>query len=215
MKQHQNEYSTPLTERSVGGLVVCGINFGGDENDPSNVQYCKPFVDQAQEDSFPFHRKILDWFGAWGHDLRGDMAAHADRLSHTNYFMDQSVAQKERTNEGWLEAFPGFVARIAALEPAGVLICSPEILHGAAWSAEKSEDQAAAARWRELAGEPYWMDSHRFGEGRNPFRALFRRHPDGGSRVAAITHTAARGITNQNVYAAAPVMGLWLKAVLS
>ncbi len=213
-KQYQDEYSTPISERSVGGLVICGINFGGDENNSANVKYCKPFVAQAEEDNFPFHRRILDWFAMWGCDLRGDMASEADRLSHTNYFMDQSVAQKKRTNEGWRGG-------ISALRVAGCgigagrpfLICSPAILHGANWASEKLAGTPAAAQWRDLVGEPYWLEDHTFGEGKTPFRAMFMRRPDGGSRVAAITHTAARGITSESVRMAVPVMKSWLASV--
>jgi hypothetical protein len=83
---------TQRSEKSVGGMLLCGIN-PGDGGGGEAIAYAEDapksfFSDPTcQNASFPYQRRIREWFALWGHALRttrpGDLEL---AISQTNWF---------------------------------------------------------------------------------------------------------------------------------
>lgn len=89
-----NNIETNIYPESFGGILICGINWGGDESDmvleESNY---KTFFSNKKQYDWKFRNRILKWFELWGHKLstsENDIGKLEISISYTNWLDSKS-----------------------------------------------------------------------------------------------------------------------------
>ena len=118
-------------ENKNGGIMICGINWGGDPSDKPNPE--KPsFFSDATVNNYPYRNRLLRWFQLWGQPLqtaRGEDGPFERSIVQTNWLPDQ-----ERTMHGQdifrkcIEQKDNFFAHVRALRPRVILFCGSTLI---------------------------------------------------------------------------------------
>lgn len=87
-----NTTSAWFAENQQGGLMVCGINWGGDP-DVTAIPCTASFFSDAKTNNWPYRNRVVRWFSRWGHPLETDdrTAGPFERsIIQTNWLSTQS-----------------------------------------------------------------------------------------------------------------------------
>lgn len=119
---------TKIYPESTGGIMICGINWGGDPNgvdDGNSGQYA--FADKAHN-SFPYSEALITWFEAWG--VRLDRSSNPGKLERcliqTNWCDSQSRDAKSISEQEWQNT-PLF-GLIKELKPRAIILTAVTLL---------------------------------------------------------------------------------------
>lgn len=160
----QDRLVTRLYPESYGGMILCGMNWGGvsPNSDPVKGDWATFFADDATN-SDRFQQRLKHWFSFWGHPLYPDNTPCVlDRaISQTNMFLDQSKSFNliNRTADDWKFAMETFAETVSELRASGVLLFSKTI----ADKTSKYAMQGVAPKWTEVIGTDLAWDQCRYG----------------------------------------------------
>jgi hypothetical protein len=87
--------ATAIYPESMGGILLCGINWGdgGGANVAVEATKAASFFSDTSQENYPFQRTICKWFALWGHELEtvpGKEGALERCITHTNWIADGS-----------------------------------------------------------------------------------------------------------------------------
>ena len=115
-------------ENSSGGLMICGINWGGDPEDESDGEVIQSFFSDARAYKFPFRNRLARWFARWGHPLEqvaGREGGFERSIVQCNWLRDQSRSMGGRdTVREAVEQTDSFIDLLEQLQPKLILLCS-------------------------------------------------------------------------------------------
>lgn len=85
---------TKIYEECTGGILICGINWGGNETDRLNEDSnYKTFFSNENRYNWKFRNRILKWFELWEHKLvskEKDIGKFEKSISYTNWLCIKS-----------------------------------------------------------------------------------------------------------------------------
>jgi hypothetical protein len=117
-----NTLTKLFPENSKGGLVICGINWGGDPNDAEDTTGPRSFFSDSSVNKTPYRDRLVSWFALLGHPLSHDTAGPFERcIVQTNWLSGEHFQSKSM--DGILDALidPVMVSdisrRIRLLQP--------------------------------------------------------------------------------------------------
>lgn len=115
-----------FAENQTGGLMVCGLNWGGDPLAAPDGEAPSFFSDEAVN-NFPYRNRLARWFDLWGFTLeknRGREGAFERSIVQTNWLPDQ-----QRTMHGQnvralcVSNSENFFTHLRELQPRVILFC--------------------------------------------------------------------------------------------
>lgn len=83
---------TEINEYSFGGILICGINWGGNSDDVIDSSP-KTFFSDQENKKWNFRNRILKWFESWGHLLKTDVmeiGRFEKSITYTNWLGTKS-----------------------------------------------------------------------------------------------------------------------------
>ncbi len=210
LRGHQNEFATLLTEKSFGGLVICGTNWGaggGASGDTSESGHA-PGLFWNRPYSYPYQRELKAWLEFWGYDLAQRPPPKLDHaISQTNFFLDSTKTFRQRDSFDWGSAIERLSGALGALRPSGVIFCSINAMGRAFSEAERQSIES----WNNLMGQPQRWETHSLG---SSFSLQFVRDTGSNISVVGMKHPSGRGTIHEEVKKAADVMKPWLDLVM-
>lgn len=150
----QDRLATIVRPESRGGLLLCGMNWGGSPKDASGdeVGWADFFADDNTNRD-KYQPRIKQWFREWGFALapNGKPTTLDLSISQTNLFLDQSPSFRDlaRTLESWGEAMNVLADTIYTLDIRAVIIFSTTIASDIGWYLARCE----AKTWRRVMGD--------------------------------------------------------------
>ena len=104
-----DRFATAFYPQTMGGIYVCGINWGGRDDDEmaALVRERRSFFSDAATGSYPYKARILKWFEAWGVKLAtsGEEAGDLEHsISQTNWLAERSLRSEHRAEAKYLLA---------------------------------------------------------------------------------------------------------------
>lgn len=132
-----NTTTASFTENREGGLMICGINWGGSEdetpNDGDNLKKeRKSFFSDADVNNWPYRNRLLRWFELFGHPLRTteDLSNQFERsIIQTNWLSSQSknMAGKSIRAE-CISEWDNFAWHVQTIKPKIIVFLSVSLL---------------------------------------------------------------------------------------
>jgi hypothetical protein len=131
-----NLATAEFDENRTGGLMICGINWGGPEDDSplAKDEFGKSFFSDARfaDGPSPYRRNILRWFSLFGQPLAGsekDAGPFERSIVQTNWLSDQSpnVSGKALGPE-LLREWDNMVFHLARLKPRLLMFMGAQLL---------------------------------------------------------------------------------------
>lgn len=124
-----NVHTRRYAENERSGLMVCGINWGGKEDEPAGgASQARSFFSDRAANDWPFPNVLGKWFDVWGHPLqsvRGNEGAFEKSILQTNWIPGQSSSTSNFGIESSAkESIDSFVEILAETRPAMILLCS-------------------------------------------------------------------------------------------
>ena len=95
-----NSPTKRFVENSAGGLVICGLNWGGDPAGPATGDEPRSFFSDPRVNRAPYRDRLVSWFGRLGHPLSTEVAGPFERsIIQTNwlsgaYFQSRNMTGK-------------------------------------------------------------------------------------------------------------------------
>jgi len=89
--------TNPYPENSSGGIMLCGINHGGDskkDRNPQTIREKKTFISNPETKQYDYKTALLNWFSIWGHPLEPDphkAGSYEKSFFLTNWLPDSSI----------------------------------------------------------------------------------------------------------------------------
>lgn len=115
-----NVATAKFAENYVEGIMVCGINWGGDPSGNMTPEEPSFFSDKDVND-YPYRNRLLRWFQLWGHSLetvRGRDGAFERSIIQTNWLSDQRrTMHGQDTYETCVSNRDNFFLHLRALRP--------------------------------------------------------------------------------------------------
>ena len=114
------------------GLMICGINWGGDPSNESAPEEQSFFSDKTVN-NYPYRNRLLRWFNFWGDPLQIDRGREGwleRSIAQTNWLPDQDVSMRNRnTFEECLRLRTNFLFHVESLRPRLILFCGTILIH--------------------------------------------------------------------------------------
>lgn len=121
-----NVMTACFDENRAGGIMVCGINWGGDPNGEPSHESASFFSDEAVN-NYPYRNRLLKWFNLWGEPLetkRGKEGAFERSIVQTNWLSDQTPTMHGRSIvEACVAKKSDFLFHLQTLRPRIILFC--------------------------------------------------------------------------------------------
>ena len=141
----------------VGGLLVCGINWGGEPSEWVEEEKRSFFSDKLVND-YPFRNRIVGWFDVLGHPLeqeRGKEGKFERSIAQTNWLLYQSrnTAGRDLSSE-FLDKRNQFFDRLSVLEPCLIFFFSGTLLK--ALNNEKCIPRVEEILGERIDSNPQW-----------------------------------------------------------
>lgn len=118
-------------ENRTGGIMICGINWGGDPNGEPLHEPASFFSDKSVN-NYPYRNRLLDWFGLWGFPLetqRGKEGAFERSLVQTNWLPDQVKTMHGKSIfDACVTTTDNFFRHLQALRPRVILFCGNTLI---------------------------------------------------------------------------------------
>lgn len=125
-----NVPTAPYLENQAGGIMVCGINWGGE---PSSVAEEPSFFSDATVGDDRFRNRLLSWFELWGYPLateRGHEGAFERSIVRTNWLRDQQRSMRgKEIVAACIAGKDNFFRHLRALRPRVVFFCGSTLIH--------------------------------------------------------------------------------------
>lgn len=89
----QENIETKLFAESFGGILICGINWGGKQSDLVEIDNTQKSFFSAPMYIGKFHNRILKWFELWGHPLSAneiEIGKFEKSIIYTNWLSTKS-----------------------------------------------------------------------------------------------------------------------------
>jgi hypothetical protein len=143
---------TVKAPHSYGGLLICGLNYGGKTPEPER-SFSPPaeyFTHKDNKDKFS--GRLALWFEWWGMPLEpgGRRTELNNAISQTNLFYDQTKLFKLRRPEEIDLAYARLKKNLATHNISGLLVTSGEL-------AEKTRRSLSLPEWKMFPSGGYWM----------------------------------------------------------
>ena len=122
-------------ENSQGGLMICGMNWGGEQSldpkCPSNAKKPPTFFSDTTN-AYEYKDKIVDWFGYFGHPLKRvkeEARRFEKSILQTNWLTHQSKdTTKIKYPVDYVAGWENFERRLIALNPKLIIFLSVSLL---------------------------------------------------------------------------------------
>ena len=121
-------FATPKFRQTHKGLYICGINWGGRDDDAMAevVRAQSSFFSDEAVPSYRYRRRIESWFRLWGFPLATQPETATDFeycISQTNWLKDRSLKSEHRSNAKYLaDHVDEFIEVLRARRPSVVLL---------------------------------------------------------------------------------------------
>lgn len=126
-----NTVTATFDENRTGGLLICGINWGGNPAEASVVEERSFFSDRSVND-YPYRNRLVRWFAMWGHPLeqiRGREGSFERSIVQTNWLPDQDRSMRARNMlQECIAERENFFFHIDALLPRVLLLCGSTLM---------------------------------------------------------------------------------------
>jgi len=154
----KDRLATKIRDESYGGLLLCGMNWGGAPSNSNEGGWADFFADDATNKDI-YQPRIKEWFKAWGFPLapNGQPTILDLATSQTNLFLDQSKSFAEigRSENDWITALNLLADTIQSLQISAVLILSSTLVRDVDWYARRCEVKL----WHHVMGKNLdWTD---------------------------------------------------------
>jgi hypothetical protein len=158
--RYLNLATAPFPENRQGGLIICGINWGGPEDSTplSHDVYGESFFSDGRyvAGPSPYRRNIIRWFDLLGHPLamtEADAGPFERSIVQTNWMSDQAPNMRSKDTFSQLVAtWENFEFHVARLEPRVIMFMGVgllEAMNSAALAprAERLLGRSGSVRW--------------------------------------------------------------------
>ncbi len=112
-------------EGEKGGLLICGVNWGGDPSEPSTAENPSFFSDKRVND-YRYRNRLVKWFALLGHPLeeKDGMETSFERsIVQTNWLYGQAKDMRDKDIVAECIAHPDcFLYHIETLRPSLVML---------------------------------------------------------------------------------------------
>lgn len=204
----RSQFST-CPETAKGGLIVCGMNWGGKTNtvncgiETENSPWA-PYFSHPENYSRGFQAPLVRWFSLWGYSLSYKTPTHLDRaIAQTNVFFDQSPRFLDRPEkEKWIHGITRLAEVVEQMDFSGILLVSTKVVDRLIWLSNRNE----VPTWNRVVGRLQW-DIPKY------HRLKLRFGRNGVRHVAGLSHPSY-GIDQRDVQKSAEEMRPWIDAVL-
>ncbi len=215
----QYRFANRLGEHSLGGIILCGMNWGGGGHGTTEANNFDGWTEyfSSLENRYKYQEEIIKWFAAWGFPLTPDDPSIMDKaLSQTNLFLNSSkhFNHKSYAEEDWIEALENLSQSVSMLKASAILFFSIGICRDALWRVKEHNVTA----WNDVMGISYHNEEHVFYDSDNfrKYFSVFFTHADK-MKIAAVPHPTPqrRGVfSDKSVKCADTVMTPWLQSAL-
>jgi hypothetical protein len=201
-------FAFPITRQAVGGLLICGLNWGGgggSVNDAHAPSWQPKTHFAARGGDYPFDRQLITWLNEWGLGLNPEASAGFEyAISHTNFYLNQETQYSGQGDVPRLEAELRLADTIDILQPSGVILFGITEFASLLWNPH-------APALRALMPSPIWVERHDV-EGYMTVMVM-RSAPV--VQFACVKHPTppSRAATSESVRMMNKVMGPWLENV--
>ncbi len=119
----EDRFATAEFPQTRRGLYVCGINWGGADDDEMAeiVRRRRSFFSDDASGRYPYRDRILKWFELWDHPMARTAEEAGDfekSVSQTNWLRDRSRRSEHRTEPKYLlEHVEEFLEVVSARDP--------------------------------------------------------------------------------------------------
>lgn len=207
-------FDTHIFPESTNGLLLCGINWGGDPDDSSQVDASKYHYsffsdcDPLVINNCRYRNRIISWFYLFGHPLatkKGKEGVFERSISQTNWLPTQSRNMADLSIRNALTKEIGlFLQHLEFMKPRVLIFISTKLLRA-------FNDPKCLERAEEILGQG---EPHSFvqktvkcdGKQLTAFKVGFQDFQN--CRVIALPHPASkRGVDDKYITAFAPEIG--------
>jgi hypothetical protein len=188
-------------ENSLGGLMICGINWGG--NPLEHKQHDEQsFFSDASVQNYRFRNQLVAWFKLWGHALtteRGREGPFERSIFHTNWLPDQSQSTIGRPIDTELVRHDTqFFRHVEVLKPRMIILCSVRLMR----ALNQPRCLVKAERLLGSANPPQYETKEISHAGRRLKRFVFGFQIFEHCNVVAVPHpSGSRGLDSEYVHA--------------
>ena len=205
-----NTTTASFTENREGGLMICGINWGGSEEETPNdgdtlKKEKKSFFSDADVNNWPYRNRLLTWFELFGHPLKTteNMSNQFERsIIQTNWLSSQSknMAGKSLRAE-CIREWDNFEWHVQTIRPKIIIFLSVSLL-------DTLNSSACAEKANLLLGKPEKSNFYRktvFSNGKvlKRFRVGVQNFKN--TTVIALPHpTGSIGLSNNYIQSFKP-----------
>lgn len=159
MTHYLNLATKLFPESRQGGLMICGINWGGAPDEGyvwSRDVTGDSFFSDARFNDFPYRNRLLKWFELFGHSLATseDKAGEFEKsIVQTNWLRSQSPNMRDKDlNAECVSEWGNFEFHIARLQPKLLMFMGVQLLDilnspACAGPAERLLGPGGAPKW--------------------------------------------------------------------
>ena len=113
-------------ENKDSGIMICGINWGGDPSKTYPGQRPSFFSDK-EVSNYSYRNRLSRWFELWGHPLEiesGREGPFERSITQTNWLLDRDATMKKRdTFSECKEQHNNFLFHVRVLNPRLIILC--------------------------------------------------------------------------------------------
>jgi hypothetical protein len=199
----RDQFAHQITDRSRGGLIVCGLNWGAGYRLPATYDAAaKPPFFLSASNLDVYQRRIAKWFSCWGVAI-GDVVP-SDAILQTNLFLSESRNFRIESVPlvDWVPAVQRLTHAVAELDGSGVIFFSKGLVPWTLNPEFPETDSPLLGRhvaWTPPIGGSL---SLRFAEA-------------GDVQLANCAHPSGTAIADRDLAETAPRMGAWVRAVVA
>ena len=130
-QKNMNICTARYPENELGGLMICGINWGSDPESPATEEDASFFSD-SRVNKYPYRNRLSEWFKSWGHEFVTEIGSEGPferSIAQTNWLPDQSISLKGRNVIKEAKENPdNFLRHLEALRPRLLILCGASSL---------------------------------------------------------------------------------------
>jgi hypothetical protein len=204
MELKLNVATKTYAENQQHGLMICGINWGGDPANSSSVDPPSFFSNEAVN-RYPYRGRLLSWFSLFGHPLitkEGHEGAFERSIVQTNWLDSQSPNMDNKSlYTECLSQWENLEFHIRTLEPLLIIFLSVSLLETLNSSAILEKARAILCHESDMliTSKEVFVDGKRLKRFRLGFQTF------GETQIIALPHpTGSKGLNNKYISMFAP-----------
>lgn len=149
MKDIEPGFRIALSSSQVGGLLLCGINFGVSAKDATD-DGSLPSSFSDKRNTCKFTSQITRLFDIWGHEINPERAWPENSIMQTNLFTDQSISDQGIARD--MKAAMHRLSRIInIMQPSGVILFTKAYSD----TIERISNQLEIDEWNAIVGTSF------------------------------------------------------------